>query len=146
MLLCGTGIFLIHRSLEEEENSYLQITELFFNYLFILNFTTRSPELLLGMKEYSTAIDMWSLGCIMAELLAKEPLFNGKTEFDQLDKVISNCIPLNLNMWMSGSILFLLYNMYLFPQIFRTLGTPNEKIWPGFTKLPHAKVNFVKQQ
>ncbi|XP_072950127.1 cyclin-dependent kinase G-2 [Typha angustifolia] len=75
----------------------------------------RAPELLLGAKEYSTAIDMWSLGCIMAELLAKEPLFNGKTEFDQLDK------------------------------IFRILGTPNEKIWPGFGKLPRVKVNFVKQ-
>lgn len=47
----------------------------------------RAPELLLGTKEYSTAIDMWSVGCIMAELLAKEPLFNGKTEFEQLDKV-----------------------------------------------------------
>ncbi|KAF5746470.1 cyclin-dependent kinase G-2 isoform X2 [Tripterygium wilfordii] len=42
----------------------------------------RAPELLLGARQYSTAIDMWSLGCIMAELLAKEPLFNGKTEFD----------------------------------------------------------------
>lgn len=30
---------------------------------------------------------MWSLGCIMAEFLSKQPLFNGKTEFDQLDKV-----------------------------------------------------------
>lgn len=47
----------------------------------------RAPELLLGSKQYSTAIDMWSLGCIMAELLSKEPLFNGKSEFDQLDKV-----------------------------------------------------------
>ncbi|XP_027343547.1 cyclin-dependent kinase G-2 isoform X2 [Abrus precatorius] len=76
----------------------------------------RAPELLLGAKQYSTAIDMWSLGCIMAELLSKEPLFNGKTEFDQLDK------------------------------IFRILGTPNETIWPGFTKLPGVKVNFVKHQ
>ncbi|XP_066348141.1 cyclin-dependent kinase G-2-like [Miscanthus floridulus] len=75
----------------------------------------RAPELLLGTKEYSTAIDMWSVGCIMAELLAKEPLFNGKTEFEQLDK------------------------------IFRTLGTPNEKIWTGYAKLPGVKVNFVKQ-
>ncbi|XP_010240051.1 cyclin-dependent kinase G-2 isoform X2 [Brachypodium distachyon] len=48
----------------------------------------RAPELLLGTKEYSTAIDMWSVGCIMAELLAKEPLFNGKTEFEQLDKLL----------------------------------------------------------
>ncbi|OVA15389.1 Protein kinase domain [Macleaya cordata] len=76
----------------------------------------RAPELLLGEKQYSTAIDMWSLGCIMAELLSKEPLFNGKTEFDQLDK------------------------------IFRTLGTPSETIWPGFSKLPGVKVNFVRHQ
>eukprot|EP00252_Welwitschia_mirabilis_P000125 TRINITY_DN1008_c0_g1_i1.p1 TRINITY_DN1008_c0_g1~~TRINITY_DN1008_c0_g1_i1.p1 ORF type:complete len:816 (-),score=171.29 TRINITY_DN1008_c0_g1_i1:812-3259(-) len=75
----------------------------------------RAPELLLGAKQYSTAIDMWSLGCIMAELLAKEPLFNGKSEIDQLDK------------------------------IFRTLGTPNEKIWPDFANLPGVKCNFVKQ-
>ncbi|KAG5032842.1 hypothetical protein JHK82_016409 [Glycine max] len=34
----------------------------------------------------STAIDIWSLGCIMVELLSKESLFNGKTEFEQLDK------------------------------------------------------------
>lgn len=75
----------------------------------------RAPELLLGAKQYSTAIDMWSLGCIMAELLAKEPLFNGKSEIDQLDK------------------------------IFRALGTPNEKIWPDFVSLPGVKCNFVKQ-
>eukprot|EP01018_Ginkgo_biloba_P031574 Gb_15109 [translate_table: standard] len=75
----------------------------------------RAPELLLGAKKYSTAIDMWSLGCIMAELLAKEPLFTGKSEIDQLDKV------------------------------FRTLGTPNEKIWPDFVNLPGVKCRFVKQ-
>ncbi|XP_058787066.1 cyclin-dependent kinase G-2-like isoform X2 [Vicia villosa] len=76
----------------------------------------RAPELLLGTKQYSTAIDMWSLGCIMAELLSKEPLFNGRTEFDQLNK------------------------------IFRILGTPNETIWPGFSKLPLVKANYVKHQ
>ncbi|XP_020212267.1 cyclin-dependent kinase G-2 [Cajanus cajan] len=76
----------------------------------------RAPELLLGTKQYSTAIDMWSLGCIMAELLSKEPLFNGKTEFEQIDK------------------------------IFRILGTPNETIWPGFSELPRVKVKFVKNQ
>jgi cell division cycle 2-like protein len=75
----------------------------------------RAPELLLGAKKYTTAVDMWSVGCIMAELLAKEPLFRGKSEIDQLDK------------------------------IFRTLGTPNEKIWPDFVTLPGVKCNFVKR-
>lgn len=50
-------------------------------------YLVRAPELLLGSKEYSTAIDMWSVGCIMAELVAKSPLFNGKTEVEQIDKV-----------------------------------------------------------
>lgn len=48
---------------------------------------SRAPELLLGAKEYSTAIDMWSMGCIMAELLSKKPLFDGKRDIDQLSKV-----------------------------------------------------------
>ncbi|XVE56629.1 hypothetical protein DITRI_Ditri04bG0026000 [Diplodiscus trichospermus] len=75
----------------------------------------RAPELLLGAKKYSTAVDMWSVGCIMAELLAKEPLFKGTSEIDQLRK------------------------------IFDTLGTPSEKIWAGFSELPGAKANYSKQ-
>ena len=47
----------------------------------------RAPELLFGTRKYSTEIDMWSIGCIMAELLLKEPLFQGKSEIDQLIKV-----------------------------------------------------------
>ncbi|KAM0835129.1 hypothetical protein ACQ4PT_063144 [Festuca glaucescens] len=75
----------------------------------------RAPELLLGATEYSTAIDMWSMGCIMAELLTKKPLFDGKHDIDQLNK------------------------------IFKMLGTPNEGIWPGYSKLPGAKAKFPKQ-
>ena len=47
----------------------------------------RSPELLLGTKLYSTAIDVWSVGCIFGELLAMEPLFPGKSEVDQLNRI-----------------------------------------------------------
>lgn len=47
----------------------------------------RAPELLLGAKEYDTAIDMWSVGCIFAEFLKSEPLFTGKNESDQLYQV-----------------------------------------------------------
>ncbi|KAJ4776173.1 Cyclin-dependent kinase 2 [Rhynchospora pubera] len=73
----------------------------------------RAPELLLGAKEYSTAIDLWSVGCIMAELLTKEPLFYGGDEKTQLNK------------------------------IFKTLGTPDEKSWPGYKNLPGAKAAFA---
>ena len=47
----------------------------------------RSPELLLGTKVYDGAVDMWSLGCIMGELLLKDALLQGKNEVDQLSKV-----------------------------------------------------------
>jgi cell division cycle 2-like len=47
----------------------------------------RAPEMLRGSRNYSTPIDMWSLGCIMAELLSKEVLFHGSTEIDQLKKI-----------------------------------------------------------
>ncbi|XP_049376659.1 cyclin-dependent kinase G-2-like, partial [Solanum stenotomum] len=77
----------------------------------------RSPELLIGMNKYSNAIDMWSIGCIMAELLTNKPIFDGKSEIDQINK------------------------------IFGILGTPDEKIWPGFTKLCGLnKVKFVNKK
>lgn len=47
----------------------------------------RAPELLLGAENYGRAIDMWSIGCILGELLTKEPLLQGKNEVDQLSKV-----------------------------------------------------------
>ncbi|XP_057767111.1 cyclin-dependent kinase G-2-like [Salvia miltiorrhiza] len=50
----------------------------------------RAPELLLGAKEYSTAVDMWSVGCIMAEFLLRRPLFDGTVETDQLHKIVKN--------------------------------------------------------
>jgi len=40
----------------------------------------RAPELLLGATEYGEAIDMWSVGCILAELLAGKPIMPGRTE------------------------------------------------------------------
>lgn len=47
----------------------------------------RCPELLLGAKEYSTAVDMWSVGCIFGEFILRQPLFMGKSEIDQLNVV-----------------------------------------------------------
>lgn len=69
----------------------------------------RAPELLLETPKYSTPIDVWSIGCIFGELLTMKPFFPGKSEIDQL----------NL--------------------IFKDLGTPNDKIWPGYSDLPVVK-------
>lgn len=47
----------------------------------------RAPEILLGEKEYSTSIDMWSCGCIFGELILMHPLFPGTSEIDQLKRI-----------------------------------------------------------
>ncbi|CAL9122530.1 unnamed protein product [Musa textilis] len=47
----------------------------------------RPPELLLGATEYDVAVDLWSSGCILAELLAGKPIMPGRTEVEQLHKI-----------------------------------------------------------
>ena len=42
----------------------------------------RSPEILLGGKQYSTPVDIWSVGCIFAEMVNLHPLFPGDSEID----------------------------------------------------------------
>ena len=66
----------------------------------------RAPELLLGETLYSYAIDIWSCGCVLGELLTGVCPFQAKEEIG------------------------------LFEKICEKLGTPNELIWPGVTKLP----------
>lgn len=73
----------------------------------------RAPELLLQTKEYSCPIDVWSIGCIFGEFLNLKPIFAGKSEVDQLNT------------------------------IFRNLGTPSERIWPGYRNFPLVrKIRF----
>ncbi|KAK2150144.1 hypothetical protein LSH36_421g02046 [Paralvinella palmiformis] len=72
----------------------------------------RAPEVLLGSQKYSTPVDLWSIGCIFAEMVTKRPLFHGDSEIDQLFR------------------------------IFRTLTTPTESIWPGVSSLPDYKSTF----
>ena len=69
----------------------------------------RPPEILLGKKKYSGACDVWGIGCIIAEMATKIPLFPGDSEIDQLF------------------------------QIYRIMGTPNETTWPGVKELPEYK-------
>lgn len=47
----------------------------------------RAPELILGAKEYSTHIDMWSVGCIFAEFILMNAIFPGKSEQEQLNRI-----------------------------------------------------------
>ncbi|KAF9574952.1 Cyclin-dependent kinase 10 [Mortierella alpina] len=76
----------------------------------------RAPELLFGDSNYTTAVDMWSAGCIFGELLKHGPLLPGKAEKQQVDMIID------------------------------LLGTPHEKIWQGFNKLPMASIKLPEQR
>ena len=60
----------------------------------------RPPELLYGCRYYSSAVDIWSVGCIFAELMLRIPYLPGETDMDQLKTT------------------------------FRALGTPTEEEWP----------------
>lgn len=58
------------------------------NVAYICSRYYRAPELIFGCTEYTTAIDVWSTGCVMAELLLGTPLFPGSTGVDQLIEII----------------------------------------------------------
>ncbi|KAI3443763.1 hypothetical protein Pfo_000428 [Paulownia fortunei] len=70
----------------------------------------RAPELLYGSTSYGLEIDLWSVGCIFAELLSLEPIFQGNSDIDQLGK------------------------------IFSILGNLTDEIWPGCVQLPDFKI------
>lgn len=58
------------------------------NISYICSRYYRAPELIFGATEYTSAIDMWSAGCVMAELLLGQPLFPGESGVDQLVEII----------------------------------------------------------
>nr|CAD7395679.1 unnamed protein product [Timema poppensis] len=73
----------------------------------------RAPELLYGARNYSQAVDLWAVGCILGEMQNNHPLFPGETDIEQLAIVL------------------------------RTLGTPTEESWPGMSTLPdYNKITF----
>ena len=49
----------------------------------------RAPEILLGCKRYTKGVDLWSLGCILGEMLIGKPLFPGSSTIDQIEKIFS---------------------------------------------------------
>jgi len=74
----------------------------------------RGPEILLGSNTYGAAIDIWSLGCIFAEMISFKTLFPGNSDIDQLKKIL------------------------------RTLGTPTEDEWDGITKMKNYSIHWSK--
>ncbi|CAN1220661.1 Probable serine/threonine-protein kinase At1g54610 [Linum grandiflorum] len=51
----------------------------------------RAPELLLGSTDYGVGIDLWSAGCLMAEMFAGRPIMPGRTEVEQLHRIFKLC-------------------------------------------------------
>ncbi|KAF7995511.1 hypothetical protein HCN44_006618 [Aphidius gifuensis] len=61
----------------------------------------RPPELLLGEKNYGTSIDLWGVGCIMAEMWTRMPILQGKTEQEQLIIISKFCGSITTDVWPS---------------------------------------------
>uniref|UniRef100_A0A1I7WS44 Protein kinase domain-containing protein n=1 Tax=Heterorhabditis bacteriophora TaxID=37862 RepID=A0A1I7WS44_HETBA len=59
----------------------------------------RPPELLLGDRQYTTSIDMWGAGCIMAELWTRTPIMQGDTEQKQLTMICNLCGSITKDVW-----------------------------------------------
>ncbi|PIL36522.1 transporter [Ganoderma sinense ZZ0214-1] len=77
----------------------------------------RAPELLLGAKHYNKSIDIWAVGCVMAELASLRPIFKG--EEAKLDS--KKNVPFQKDQLL---------------KIFEVLGTPSEREWPKIKDLP----------
>lgn len=66
----------------------------------------RAPELLMGARYYTEAIDMWSVGCIFAELLGRRILFQAQTPIKQVRQLRVTFKSLNLEVLICYSLLF----------------------------------------
>jgi serine/threonine protein kinase len=53
----------------------------------VMTLRYRAPEIMLGMQRYDSAVDMWSVGCVMAEMLLGDTPFQGDREISQLMKI-----------------------------------------------------------
>ena len=53
----------------------------------------RAPEILLASHKYTKAVDMWSLGCILGEMLLEKPLFPGSSTLNQIEKILADIPP-----------------------------------------------------
>jgi len=58
------------------------------NVVYICSRSYRAPELILGSKDYNTSIDIWSEGCVFAEMLLGSPIFLGNSSADLLTEIM----------------------------------------------------------
>ncbi|CAJ0959105.1 unnamed protein product, partial [Mesorhabditis belari] len=84
----------------------------------VVTFWYRAPELLLGAKHYTKAIDVWAIGCIFAELLTAEPVFYCNKEDIKAQSP---------------------YHQDQLKRIFNVMGFPTESDWPDLKKMPEWK-------
>ena len=87
--ICDLGLGRAEVTDEHEKNNNnnnekkIELTE------YVITRWYRAPEVILCPSEYSKAVDIWSIGCIFAELLGRQPLFPGDHYLDQIQKIIS---------------------------------------------------------
>ena len=107
----------------------------------------RSPELLYGSTFYSIGLDIWSVGCIFAELITRVPIFPGKNEIDQLIKIFRILGTPNIIDWKNVILLpkyrkFNSSNKYDLKKIFKAANNNAINLFELFCKLnPNKRIN-----
>lgn len=94
-------------------------------YSYIQSRFYRSPEVMLGLP-YTTAIDMWSLGCILVEMHTGEPLFAGVDQFDQMCRIVSVLGVVSGDAF-SASNVICFQNIEIFSYQKRIIASPHQK-------------------
>ena len=61
------------------------------NLAYICSRCYRAPELIFGATDYNSQIDVWSLGCVIVEMINGEPPFLGDSQIDQLFQIVKVC-------------------------------------------------------
>ncbi|KAL6902147.1 hypothetical protein ACP4OV_005023 [Aristida adscensionis] len=96
----------------------------------------RPPELLLGATDYGVGVDLWSAGCILAELLAGRPIMPGRTEVEQLHKIFKLCGSPTEEYWKKSKLPH--------ATIFKPQQPYKRRIRETFKDFPHSALQLIE--
>ncbi|KAK4354241.1 hypothetical protein RND71_026435 [Anisodus tanguticus] len=96
----------------------------------------RPPELLLGSTDYKASVDLWSVGCMFAEILTGKPILQGRTEVEQLHKIFKLCGSPADDYWKKSKLPH--------ATIFKPQHPYENCLWNTFKDLPESAVSLIE--
>ncbi|XP_047333414.1 protein IMPAIRED IN BABA-INDUCED STERILITY 1-like [Impatiens glandulifera] len=96
----------------------------------------RPPELLLGSTNYGASVDLWSIGCVFAELLLGKPILQGRTEVEQLHKIFKLCGSPPEDYWKKSKLPH--------ATLFKSQNPYESSLWETCKDLPKTAVELIE--